>query len=347
MSRPVLRVLVSDTNDPWFNLAAENWIFRDMDAHQHVLFLWRNWESVVIGRFQNPWAECRVDEMERDGISLVRRQSGGGAVYQDLDNSNFTFMSGREIYRREDNFAVVLGALKHLAVDAEKSERNDILVNGRKVSGSAFKNTSDRSFHHGTMLIDTDLEKLTRYLNPDAAGIQTKGIASIRSRVANLRELNPAVDHEAFCGAMIEEFFRLHGGRCAVEHLVRNDLEHLDDVRRYYEMLMSWDWRFGKTPRFSHHLSGRFDWGGVEVFLDCRYGIIEDVRLYSDALDAGLIESVGGALTGVRYSPSEAARALRGISLGPEVSRRKLEELTGLLVAELSGLDTTCREGES
>jgi lipoate---protein ligase len=345
MTRPALRVLVSDAHDPWFNLAIENWIFRDMDPRQHVLFLWRNWESVVIGRFQNPWTECRVEEMELNGVSLVRRQSGGGAVYQDLNNSNFTFMSGRDIYRRENNFAVVLNGLKRFSIEAERSGRNDILVGGRKVSGSAFKNSSDRSFHHGTMLIDTDLDRLTRYLNPGAEGIETKGIASVRSKVANLREFNAAVDHDVFCSALIEEFFRFHGTECAVEYLVRDDLELLDDVRRYYEMLRDWDWRFGKTPKFSRQLSVRFDWGGVELFLDCGNGIIEDVRLYSDVLDGDLTESIISALKEIRYAPAEIARALREVSLeytaadGAEEFNQKLEELTLRIVAELSGCE--------
>ncbi|MFP4561988.1 MAG: lipoate--protein ligase [Spirochaetia bacterium] len=350
MNPPALRVLVSDTHDPWFNLSIENWIFRDMDPLQHVLFLWRNRESVVIGRFQNPWTECRVLEMERDGISLVRRQSGGGAVYQDLNNSNFTFMAGRDFYSREDNFAVVLGALEKFGIKAEKSGRNDILVEGRKVSGSAFKNSSDRSFHHGTMLIDADLEKLTRYLNPGAARIETKGIVSVRSQVANLREFNPAVDHDAFCTAMVEEFFRFHGVTCAVEHLVREDLELLDDVRRYYEMLRSWDWRFGKTPKFSRQVSVGFAWGGIELFLDCHNGIIEDIRLFSEALDAGLIETVRGSLIGIRYSPGDVARALADTAAGQAGAaaseglqpggtgefHRKLQELARRIPEELS-----------
>ena len=342
MSRPDLRVLVSGTHDPWFNLAIENWIFRDMDPHQRVLFLWRNRESVVIGRFQNPWTECRVGEMERDGVSLVRRQSGGGAVYQDLNNSNFTFMSRREFYRREDNFTVVLNALKRFSIEAERSGRNDILVGGRKISGSAFKNSSDRSFHHGTMLIDADLDRLTRYLNPGAAGIETKGIVSVRSKVANLKEFNPEVDHGRFCDALVEEFFRFHGGECAVEHLVREDLELLEDVRRYYEMLRSWDWRFGKTPRFSQHLSLRFGWGGIELFMDCKDGIIEEVRLVSEAADNELIESVSRALRGIRYSPPAITRALRGAAREPGAagSPELFGEIALRISAELSGCGT-------
>jgi lipoate-protein ligase A len=322
MNRAALRVIVSDTHDPWFNLAIENWIFRDMDPHQRVLFLWRNWESVVIGRFQNPWTECRVEEMERDGISLVRRQSGGGAVYQDLNNSNFTFMAGREIYSQGDNFVVVLNALDRFGVEAERSGRNDILVAGRKVSGSAFKNSSDRSFHHGTMLIDADLDKLTRYLNPGSARIETKGIVSVRSRVANLREFDSAIDHDSFCTAVVDEFFRFHRAECPVEHLVREDLEHLNDVRRYYELLRSWDWRFGKTPRFNQQISARFDWGGVELFVNCRNGIIEDLRLVSEALDDEFIETVRRGLKGVRYSPGEITRALEGMSTDRDQDNR-------------------------
>ena len=149
-----LKVFLSDSTDPWFNLATEDWIFRDMDPSYQVLFLWRNAETVVIGRFQNPWTECDVEKMEADGIKLARRQSGGGAVFHDLGNTNFTFLSGADEYDKERNNRIITDALARFGITAEPSGRNDIIVEGRKVSGSAFKKKRDRAFHHGTMLIN-------------------------------------------------------------------------------------------------------------------------------------------------------------------------------------------------
>ena len=146
---------------PLFNLAVEECIFRQMDPNQRVLFLWRNANTVVIGRAQNPWKECNTRRMEEDGVTLARRSSGGGAVFHDLGNSCFTFMEGKPEYDKSISTAIVLDALKRLGVEAFASGRNDLLVatpdGERKVSGSAYRETHDRGFHHGTLLLDADL----------------------------------------------------------------------------------------------------------------------------------------------------------------------------------------------
>ena len=171
-----LKVFHSNSTNPWFNLATEDWIFRDMDPQIPILFLWRNAPTVVIGRFQNPWAECDLDKMKQDQVKLTRRQSGGGAVYHDLNNSCFTFMSSKEDYSQKINNQILVNALSKFDIKAIPSGRNDILVGDRKVSGSAFKETKDRKFHHGTMLLKTDLSKLASYLKPKKKKLESKGI---------------------------------------------------------------------------------------------------------------------------------------------------------------------------
>ena len=183
-----LRLLVSDSHDPLFNLAVEECIFRQMDPAQRVLFLWRNANTVVIGRAQNPWKECNTRRMEEDGVTLARRSSGGGAVFHDLGNSCFTFMAGKPGYDKSVSTTIVIDALARLGVSAFASGRNDLLVatpdGDRKVSGSAYRETHDRGFHHGTLLLDADLGRLAHYLNPDPKKLAAKGISSVRSRVA-------------------------------------------------------------------------------------------------------------------------------------------------------------------
>ncbi|STT52365.1 lipoate-protein ligase A [Klebsiella pneumoniae] len=190
-----LRLLLSDSYDPWFNLAVEECIFRQMPATQRVLFLWRNADTVVIGRAQNPWKECNTRRMEEDHVRLARRSSGGGAVFHDLGNTCFTFMAGKPEYDKTVSTAIVLTALNSLGVTAEASGRNDLVVKtdsgDRKVSGSAYRETMDRGFHHGTLLLNADLSRLANYLNPDQKKLQAKGITSVRGRVANLVELLP------------------------------------------------------------------------------------------------------------------------------------------------------------
>lgn len=175
-----LRLLLSDSYDPWFNLAVEECIFRQMPATQRVLFLWRNADTVVIGRAQNPWKECNTRRMEEDHVRLARRSSGGGAVFHDLGNTCFTFMAGKPEYDKTVSTAIVLAALNSLGVTAEASGRNDLVVKtdsgDRKVSGSAYRETIDRGFHHGTLLLNADLSRLANYLNPDQKSYRPKAL---------------------------------------------------------------------------------------------------------------------------------------------------------------------------
>jgi lipoate-protein ligase A len=192
-----------------------------MPATQRVLFLWRNADTVVIGRAQNPWKECNTRRMEEDNVRLARRSSGGGAVFHDLGNTCFTFMAGKPEYDKTISTSIVLNALNSLGVTAEASGRNDLVVKtpegDRKVSGSAYRETMDRGFHHGTLLLNADLSRLANYLNPDKKKLQAKGITSVRGRVANLVELLPGVTHEQICDAIREAFFEHYGERVEAE----------------------------------------------------------------------------------------------------------------------------------
>lgn len=181
-----------------------------MPATQQVLFLWRNAETVVIGRAQNPWKECNTRRMAEDNIRLARRSSGGGAVFYDTGNCCLTFMAGKPDYVRGVSTHIILQALQATGLVAEASGRNDLVVNTteewRKISGSAYRETPDRGFHHGTILINADLSRLADYLNPDAKKLQAKGITSVRAHVTHLAELMPDIRYEAVCEAITEAF---------------------------------------------------------------------------------------------------------------------------------------------
>jgi len=296
--------------NPWFNLATEDWIFRELDPSTHVLFLWRNSDTVVIGRHQNPWTECNIQKMEEDNIYLARRQSGGGAVFHDLGNTNFTFLSGKDKYNQDVNFSIIINALAVFGIKAEKSGRNDILVNGRKVSGSAFKQNIDRSFHHGTLLLGADLTRLSNYLNPSKKKLISKGVKSVRSRVANLSELVPEINHELVCDAIKEAFFKQWGSRCEIEILDAEVLKKIPSLKSYYDKMADWEWRFGKTPEFSHTLKTRFEWGEIELHLNVKSSIIQDVRIYSDSLYLDLIEQWERLLPESAYDPGALSAVL-------------------------------------
>lgn len=314
-----LRIIVTDVTNPYFNLATEDWIFNDMPLDQKVLFLWRNEPCIIVGRGQNVWSECRLEAVESDGVHVVRRHSGGGAVYQDLGNTCFTFMCAkepprntRELYAR--NTEILVGALARLGIPAAGSGRNDIVVDHDevtyKISGSAFKESKDRCFHHGTMLLGVDLARLSGYLTPDSKKLQAKGIKSVASRVRNLKDLRPDIDHHVFVDALIAEYLSYHGGQATVERLDTSHLESLEPLRTYFEKLRSWDWIYGKTPSFETTWKERLSFGSCEVHLDADGGKIARATLFTDSLDPEPVMEASHYLPGKPYSRDGLTEAL-------------------------------------
>lgn len=330
-----IRVFLADGNDPWFNLATEDWLFSDMDPRQNVLYLWRNSPTVVIGRYQNPWNECDLDAMERDNVKLARRQSGGGAVFHDLGNTNFTMMSSRETYDKQRNNTIIIEALRKFGIEAEASGRNDITVDGRKISGSAFKITADKAFHHGTLLIQADLTRLAQYLTPDKEKLVSKGIRSVRSRVANLQDFAPELTHENLCTAIIEQFFEVYGNTCPVEHLDYASLQKIPHLKDYYEQMMDWDWRFGKSPDFGITISERLSWARLEFHIEAVHGHISDIHIHSDALIPELIEAFMQALKDIPYEKHAVKAAILELSPNFPEHQEKLEETAELLISRM------------
>ena len=294
------KILYSATLDPWFNLAIEDWIFNDINPDSHLLYLWRNSDTVVIGRYQNPWNECRLDVMEKDGVKLARRQSGGGAVYHDSKNLNFTFMSGIDDYSKERNFEIIIAALAKFGIKAEVSGRNDILVDGKKISGSAFKLRKDRAFHHGTLLVDVDLERLSGYLNPDTEKLTSKGIKSVKSRVANLKTYNNDINTDVLSDRISETFIESFGP-CEREVL---DFEVIKENRKlvsYYELMKSWEWLYQRSPDFNYKLEKRFEWGSIEINMDISNAQILDIVIFTDCLFPEMIEMLIENLKGKKF----------------------------------------------
>ena len=178
---------------PYKNLAVEEYLLLHCEPQECILYLWQNQNTVVIGRNQNAWKECKVESLEENGGHLARRLSGGGAVYHDLGNLNFTFLVSKENYSIDRQLEVIVKAVQKLGAKAEKSGRNDILIDGKKFSGNAFFDSKGYYYHHGTLLLNVDTASMSRFLNPSKAKLQSKGIDSVRSRVVNLSSLCPDI----------------------------------------------------------------------------------------------------------------------------------------------------------
>lgn len=300
------KILISETNNPWFNLAIEDFIFNEMSLEHPVLFLWRNQPTVVIGRSQNPWIECHLEKMEQENVLLARRQTGGGAVFHDLGNINFTFLSHRQHYNKDANITIIVNALKSLGIDAQAQGRNDIVVqhhdgSWRKISGSAYRETKDRAFHHGTLLRDVDLSALERYLNPNKKKLIAKGVTSVRARVTNLVEFLPDLSHDLLERALIKSFCSYHNSDLTIEKLNDETLQKISSLNSYYEKIKDWDWRFGKTFEFTHQLEERFDWGSIDMRLQVEQGIVQQVEIFSDALFPEVFDILKAYLSQCRY----------------------------------------------
>jgi len=327
---------VSTTYDPFLNIATEEWLFNNALEHDQILYLWRNKDTVIIGRNQNPWAECNLQKMESEGVSLVRRHSGGGAVFQDLGNSIFTFISHKQNYDKDKNYQIILNTLRKFNIQAARSGRNDIVVNGKKISGNAYKESNNRALHHGTLLVNVDLSRLANYLTPSQKKLISKGTTSVKARVANLVEYNHQITHNALMDAIIKEFFSTYKSEILIEHLDQHQLFSIPEIKKHYEFLKSDAWRFGEIPEFDHHMEERFDWGSVSIHLNAKKGKIEDLKIFSDAIDTELIDILQNALKDSPYHPEAVQEQMSLLQKRTPKLHVNINEFANWLIKEMT-----------
>ena len=287
------KIIASASYDPWYNLALEEYLLNTVEKNEIILYLWQNENTVVIGRNQNPWKECKCRILESDGGKLARRLSGGGAVYHDLGNLNFTFIMDKKLYDLHKQLKVIINAVNKMGIKAEFTGRNDITVNGKKISGNAFYFKEVTAYHHGTILIDSNMDKLVDYLQVSTDKIVSKGVDSVRSRVINLKEMNPNIDIPLAKKAVFQSFLGIYGGSCEEIYVLD------EEVNQYYNKYASWEWRYGHSPKFDLTLSNRFCWGGVELGMSFKDGNISNCKIYSDSLAVDLVEKISNTITGL------------------------------------------------
>jgi lipoate-protein ligase A len=315
---PETLVYQSASADPWYNLAVEELLLDMVREEQYILYLWQNRDTIVIGKNQNPWNECRTGLLEQDGGRLARRLSGGGAVFHDLGNLNFTFVMRRAAYDLVQQTGIILAAVKKMGIPAELSGRNDLTVRERKFSGNAFCFRKNSAYHHGTILVASDLERLTKYLRVPEDKIRSKGIASVRSRVVNLTEYNSSLTVATMCDELCLQFTGTYRGRAGGVRETAQSVATLDQqaIQALYQKYSAWEWRYGEAPDFDLTMTTRFSWGGVEIGLKLTKGIIDEAAVYSDAMDAEFIEMLPPLLKGLRLSAPEMAETIAGADLG-------------------------------
>ena len=306
----------SGSFDPFLNLATEQHLLDTVEGGCCLLYLWQNQNTVVIGKNQNPWAECRASLLESEGGHLARRLSGGGAVFHDLGNLNFTFLVPTEDYDLGKQQRVLLEACQSFGIPAELSGRNDLTADGRKFSGNAFYHNGPRSYHHGTLLVDVDGAKLQRYLTPTKAKLEAKGVPSVRSRVVNLKELCPDLTIDSLKRALVAAFESVYGRKSAPRGLTETDERRVTELRAQYS---SWAWRYGQRLPFTCRIEGRFAWGGVELQLHIDAGVVQNAAVYSDDMDFTFPPTLEKALVGCPFRSDALSDALQTVPHGGDI----------------------------
>lgn len=296
-----LILVVSPFVDPYVNLAIENQLLTEVSEGQKYLLFYTNKPSVVMGRFQNPWVECKVGKMQADDITIVRRQSGGGCVYHDHGNLNFSFIQSTRDHLKDQNNTIIIQALNNLGLKAFASGRSDLMISRNeqsfKFSGSAFKQKKDRSIHHGTLLIESDLTKLNDYLFANDKKIDAKGIKSVRSKVVNLKELNENISKDVLIDEISKCFCEFYNVTELKKQSVENFI-NLDAVNDYIIYLKDWAWLFGETPSF--HL--KVDHELFSCDLNIYKGLIKRCEFNEHSVHPSLVDSVEKKMLGLRFT---------------------------------------------
>lgn len=300
-----------DINDPAINLALEEFCVRHLDMSNDYMLFYINDPSIIIGKHQNTIEEINADFVNKNNIHLVRRISGGGAVYHDKGNLNFSFMtkySQSSIHNFKLFTGPVIRVLKELGISAELNGRNDITVNERKISGNAQFTDTKSMFSHGTLLFDSNIENIVSALNVKDEKIMSKGIKSVKSRVANIKEfLNEEISIHEFKKRIIESIYAKTG-----MHNFDLTPEQWKAVHELSESkYRSWDWNYGRSPEFNVQKIKRFDFGQIDARIYVIDGIVKDLKLYGDFLGHGEIKDVERIIIGTKYEYNSISEILR------------------------------------
>ena len=301
-----MEIYNADSLNPYENLAIEKHLLETVERNTLRIFLWQNENTVVIGRNQNPWAECNCALLESDGGFVARRLSGGGAVFHDTGNLNFTFICSEENYDLNNNLEIIKKACETAGITAEITGRNDILAMGKKFSGNAFFHTKGNVLHHGTLLISSDTEKIKKYLTPKKEKLAAKGIKSVESRVINLNQISPLLTPQIMLKNMIaaaENICDLKGFNIPLPKK-----EILEENLRFFS---NWEHIYGASLPFSFGCSKQFGWGNIEINLNLSSGKISQIKVFTDSLDYTIAKKIETTLLGSKLKLSDIENKLR------------------------------------
>jgi lipoate-protein ligase A len=306
----------STSVDPHFNLALEEYMFNEMDQAKEYFMLWQNANAVIVGRFQNTAGELNAGYVRDHKIDVVRRLSGGGAVYHDLGNLNYTFIRhSREEEIPDFSFFTtpLIDTLATFGVTAQSSGRNDVIVDGRKISGTAQYGKAGRVMHHGTILISSDLSVMTKALQVSKDKIQSKGIASVRSRVANLNEFIKDISLKDLITAFLNQLDRTEG----IHQCDFNNQDIIQAAKLQREKYDLWEWNYGSSPPYTVEKARHVDnVGRIQLYLQIKKGRLVSFHSHGDYFGSEDLSALVKRLHGCRMEDTELQKALREIDVG-------------------------------
>lgn len=322
----------NENTNPCFNLAMEEYLF-NLDDNNNYVLLWQNEPTIVVGKFQNTAEEINSEYVKEKGIHVVRRITGGGAVYHDLGNLNYTFIN-KGLEKKEFDFTKftmpIVKALGKLGIKAELSGRNDITIDQKKFSGNAQHVKKGKILHHGTLLFNSKMDELTKALKVSEDKFQSKGIKSVRSRVTNIADylsgdITVSEFKELLLAYMFDENTELTEG-----HLKDSDLNEIKSLMK--NKYMSWDWNYGRSPQFNVKQGKRFESGKIEALINVKNGIIQGIKFYGDFFSSRNPEEIEALLIGKRYKEDEIRCALAPLSINDYFRGINLDELLSCIL---------------
>ena len=317
----------NDNTNPYFNLAAEEYVLRNFD--DDCFMLWRNRPSIIVGKHQNTLAEINVEYVKDNNIDVVRRLSGGGAVFHDLGNLNFTFIKNVEkdgaLVDFKKYVEPILNVLKHLGVNAKFEGRNDIMIDGKKVSGNAEHVYKRRVLHHGTLLFSSKMADLSKALKVNPLKYQDKGVKSVRSRVTNISDHLPKKMTVTEFNDEIMQFIMNSDDGSKFYEYSQHDIDQINKLVE--DKYSTWDWNFGYSPKYDFEKSIKTKGGNIEVQMNIEKGIIQDVKFYGDFFNELDILDVEKKLQGKKHEEGSIRNTFSDIPFNKYFHNISVDEL--------------------
>jgi lipoate-protein ligase A len=323
-------------HDPAINLAIEEYALKHLPMDESYLLFYINHPSIIIGKHQNTIEEINQEYCKENNVQIVRRLSGGGAVYHDLGNLNFSFITkddGHSFHNFLKFTQPVIDALQQMGVNAELSGRNDLQVGEKKISGNAQFSTRGRMFSHGTLMFNLDLDNVQASLNVNPEKFKSKSTKSVRSRVANISDLmEGSMTIEEFRAELLRSIFGMDVQDVPQYHLKKDDWKQINQISK--DHYQNWDWNYGISPESNVKHSKKFPVGIIDLRMDINEGRMRDIKIYGDFFGVGDVADIENILRGKRYDEAEVREALSDLDIKHYFGNLELNDFVGLVFLE-------------